>query len=245
MPKVDIQRLRQLPDVKDYDPAKEALTMLKPIYGFKDAPRAWRKTFHQVFVQWLSCRRFCIEPVLYCVYKKDLAIEPNIRVRAKEHNEERQESGQTRQIQPLVFLKGNSQCLLSVHVDDIKGAATREIAESLLKHFNVKVGQCKADYNSSLHICIQHEHSAGRVFIHQYVYIDSITPIDPSLPTGKDEEALCDPQLHELYRFWLRRRRLDGANEGRASCLRAGSAKKGTRPTPRIIDCKRLIVVIR
>ena len=55
-PETDIDCLKQLQNVKDYDPAKEALTMLKPIYGLKDAPGAWRKTLHQVLVQWMSCR---------------------------------------------------------------------------------------------------------------------------------------------------------------------------------------------
>ena len=57
VPKADIDCLRQLPDFKDFDPVKETLTMLKPIYGLKDAPRAWRKKLHQVLVQWLSCRQ--------------------------------------------------------------------------------------------------------------------------------------------------------------------------------------------
>ena len=145
VPKVDIECLRQLPDFKDFDPAKEALTMLKPIYGLKDALRAWRKKFHQVFVQWLSCRQFYIEPECYYVHKKDLVIEPSILVRAKEHNEEQHESGKARQTEPQVFEKGNVQCLSSAHVDDIKGTAARDVAESLLKRFKVKVGQCKAD----------------------------------------------------------------------------------------------------
>ena len=55
VPNVDIECLRQLLVFKDFDPVKEALTMLKPIYGLKDAPRAWRNKLHQVLVQWLSC----------------------------------------------------------------------------------------------------------------------------------------------------------------------------------------------
>ena len=58
LPKVDIECLRQLFDFNDFDLVNEALTMLTPIYGLKDAPRAWRTKLHQVFVQWLSCRQF-------------------------------------------------------------------------------------------------------------------------------------------------------------------------------------------
>ena len=140
----------------------------------------------------MSCRQLYNEPELHCVHREDLATEPNVLVRANEHNEEQQETC-TRHTKPQEFRKGNLQCLLSVHVDDIKGTATTEVAETLLKHLNAKVGQCKADYNNFIHTGIQQDHTAGQVFIHQYVYIDSITPI------GKDDEALCDPQLHEAF----------------------------------------------
>ena len=95
-PKVDIEGLREFPDFRDFEPVKETLTMLKPIDGLKDAPRAWRKKLHQVLVQWLSLRQFYIEPALYCVHKKDLAIEPDILTRAKEHDEEQRKTGKTR-----------------------------------------------------------------------------------------------------------------------------------------------------
>ena len=54
-----------------------------------------------------------------------------------------------------------------------------------------------------MHTGIQHEHSTGEVFTHKYVYIDSITPINATLLTGKDDEELCDSQLHEAYRSVL------------------------------------------
>ena len=131
---------------------------------------------------------------------------------------------------------------MSVHVDDINGIATKEVAESLLKHFNDQVGQGKADYNSSLHAGIQHEHSAGQVFTHQYVYIDSITPIEPSLLTGKGDEALCDSKMHEAYRSVL------GAVAWtvltRAELAVYVQALQRRAHAPRIIDCKRLNVVM-
>ena len=135
------------------------------------------------------------------------------------------------------------QCLLSVHVDDIKGAATKEVAASLLKHLNEKVGQCKADYGSFMHTGIQHEHSAGEVFTHQYVYIDSITPIDTTLFTGKDDEEMCDSRLHEAYRSVL------GAVAWtvltRAELAVYVQALQRRAHAPRITDCKRLNTVIR
>ena len=72
---------------------------------------------HQVLIQWMSCRQLYTEPELYCVHKEDLVTEPDILTRAREHNEEQQETGQ-RQTEPQAYKKGNLQCLLSVHVDD-------------------------------------------------------------------------------------------------------------------------------
>ena len=39
----DVQLLKKLKGFEDYNPLKETLQMVKPIYGLKDAPRAWRK----------------------------------------------------------------------------------------------------------------------------------------------------------------------------------------------------------
>ena len=59
--------------------------------------------------------------------------------RARQHNEEQQEVV-FRKVAAQEYKKGNFQCLLSVHVDDIKGTETKDVADSLLKHLNAKVG---------------------------------------------------------------------------------------------------------
>ena len=105
--------------------------------------------------------------------------------RARQHNEKQQRTGK-RQVSPQEYTPGNLQCLLSVHVDDIKGTASTGLAGSLLKHMNDTVGQCKVDYNSFLHTGAQHESSPGVVFTHQCVYIDSVTLIGAhSLTLGR------------------------------------------------------------
>ena len=131
-PKAGNKCLRFLLDFKDFDPAKEEWTMLEPIYGLNGALRAWRKKLHQVLVQWLSCRQLYIEPELTCVHRKRLAEEPDIITRATEHDEEQRETGRARNTQPQAYEKGNLQCLVSVHVGDINGVATREVADRVL-----------------------------------------------------------------------------------------------------------------
>ena len=70
VPRADLECLREIPAFKDYDPVRETLYMIKPIYGLKDAPRAWRKKFHEVLKQWMSCRQLYSEPELYCVHEQ-------------------------------------------------------------------------------------------------------------------------------------------------------------------------------
>ena len=162
--------------------------------------------------------------------------------RAKRHNEEQQGTGK-RQLAAQEYRKGNLQCLLSVHVDDINGTAPKEIADSLLKYLNDKVGRCKADCTSFLHTGIQHESAPGSVFTHQYVYIDSIKPIDADTLTSKDEDSICDIAAHDAYRSvlgavaWIVLTRAEVAVYVQVLQRRAH--------VPRVKDCKRLNVVIR
>ena len=162
--------------------------------------------------------------------------------RAQEHNEEQQEKGK-RQVEAQEYNRDNLLCLLSVHVDDIKGCAAKGIADSLLKQLNEKVGQCKAESTCFLHTGIQREAKPGEICAHHYVYIDSVTPIDAHLLQVKDEEGLCDIALHDAYRSvlgavaWIVLTRAELAVYVQALQRRAHA--------PRIEDCKRLNVVIR
>ena len=166
----------------------------------------------------------------------------DIVARAPQHNEEQQETGK-RQVSAQEYKKGNLQCPLSVHVDDIKGTAPKEIADSLLKHLNDTVCRCKADCASFLHIGIQHESAPGSAFIHQCVYIGSIKPIDADSFTGKDEYSLCDIAMHDAYRSVL------GAVAWtvltRAELAVYVQALQRRARAPRIKYCKRLNVAMR
>ena len=138
--------------------------MIKPIYGLKDAPRAWRKKLHQVLIDWQSSRQLLAEPELYCTHlpNKSRIQNPtklNTIERASEHVAEQAEQEIVRTL-PSVEL-ATLVCLTSVHVDDLKGTATKSAAEALLKHLESRVGKCKADFISFLHTGIQHIQKAG------------------------------------------------------------------------------------
>ena len=44
----DVPILRKLKGFELFDPRTETLRMIKPIYGLKDAPRAWRQKLRKV-----------------------------------------------------------------------------------------------------------------------------------------------------------------------------------------------------
>ena len=51
VPTFDFECLRQINGFEDFNLVCETFTMLTPICGLKDAPRAWRRTLHQAFEQ--------------------------------------------------------------------------------------------------------------------------------------------------------------------------------------------------
>ena len=130
--------------------------MLKQIYGLKGAPRAWRRKIHQVFAKWTSRQQLHAEPGFYCVRDSNQSSSSSGRsssdavARAKERHEEQQEFGNVRSLSAQQCEPGKCKCLLSAREGDIKGIATRQVADSPLAHLNDKVRQRKADYGSSL-----------------------------------------------------------------------------------------------
>ena len=100
VPKTDVECPKQLLDFKDSNPNSETVTMLKPKYGPKDAPRAWRKKLHEVLIQWMSCRQLYAEPNLYCVHRRDEIQDEDVYKRAMLRNDEQQGTGKGRDIPP-------------------------------------------------------------------------------------------------------------------------------------------------
>lgn len=113
----------------------------------------------------------------------------------REHNEEQQGICNFCNANPQAYVPGSFQCLLGVHVGDVKGTARRGTAESLLKHPNEKVGRRNVDYVGFLYAGIQRESFSGFVFTRQYVYIGGITPIDDTLLLDKMGKPYAVPKF--------------------------------------------------
>lgn len=134
VPKADLPCLRELPDFRDFNPDLEALTILKSIYGLKDALRAWRKKLHQAPIQWMSCRQLHSEPEHYCVHKEDGVVKQDVLKQAQQHVAEQQEFG-VREVQPQAYVEGNLQCLLSVRVGELCAEGSGRAIVGAFKQF--------------------------------------------------------------------------------------------------------------
>ena len=64
VPKTSEYLIKLLPGFEAYDSSVHEIIMLKPIYGLKDAPRAWRQKLHQVLTG-LHGRSLASDPSLY------------------------------------------------------------------------------------------------------------------------------------------------------------------------------------
>ena len=134
-------------------------------------------------------------------------------------------------------------CILSAHVDDLKGAAPRPIAESLLRHLESHFGKCKAEWDDFMHTGIRHVHQPGVVERHQHEYISALRPMTVSRSLGMTEDSTVDGETHSSFMTllggcaWAVLSRADLAVYIQALQRRAHQ--------PRILDCKRLNTVVR
>ena len=69
----DIEIFKKLPGMEKFDPKIHFIKLLKPIYGLKDAPRAWRKRLHQILT-WFDMRSLIAEPEIYTLHDKQKVI---------------------------------------------------------------------------------------------------------------------------------------------------------------------------
>ena len=208
----DVDLIRRLPGYADFDPVRETLRMLKPIYGLKDAPRAWRKRLHQVLSEW-GAKQLFAEPELYALHQ---APAPAARLaRDRRLSEEiiqqkvEAENSASHEVTPvpvqewLADRRAALKCVLSTHVDDLKGAARRHVAEDLLKHLERHFGKCKSEWGSFTHTGIAHEHTPGQVICHQHAYVDALRPMDISHLRGRDDMEMVDDRTHSEYQTLL------------------------------------------
>ena len=214
----DCQLLRLIPGYEDFNSETECLSNEKPIYGLKDAPRAWRVKLDIVLRSWKGggspgqLLPALTSPEIYMAHFQDdrhhminmtsnsVAILDQAKL-----SDERQSEGSLseKSLQTDESLKkklSNTtkrklKMILSTHVDDLKGGATKVIADSLLRHLNETVGDCKAEWHKFTHLGVEHEHSEKGHSQGQAAYILTLRPIDPNLLKGKPDDESAGPEL--------------------------------------------------
>ncbi len=130
----DVKLLRRIPGYGTFDPAKETLDMVKPIYGLKDAPRAWRQKLHLLLVEWGLKRLYADAELYVCHEAVGAGAMPQYVALPGPTSKPKQVkwSDQQKDTPTEVGKRRRLRLVLSTHVDDLKGAAKRPVAESLL-----------------------------------------------------------------------------------------------------------------
>jgi hypothetical protein len=233
----DVLLLKKLPGFENFDPATEVLDMVKPIYGLKDAPRAWRKKLHEVLTKF-GMRPSKSDPQVYMShYPWNDDNEPG-KIRSgslvsREGADGPTNFGSRRQL----------KIILTTHVDDLKGAGKRKDAMALLQHLKKEVGDCSEEWNHFTHTGIEHDQNADGVTAHQTKYAQQLVPMVLDKCRNLEAEDLVDSVHHGVYMSllggtaWLILTRVDLAVFVQALQRRAHA--------PRLCDCKRLNVVVR
>ena len=139
-PKDSERYFNELPGMSSFDHVKQVLNLLKPAYGLKDAPKAWRQ-------------------------KLDLTL--------------REAGGSPLHTDNALyawFTDSKLTCLLSTHVDDVKGTGERSVMNHILQHLTSKFGQLKTTWNVFEHCGLKHERdlTAGTLKIHQEHYVKQL-----------------------------------------------------------------------
>ena len=135
------------------------------------------------------------------------------------------------------------QCILTTHVDDLKGAATKDVAQRLLAHLESAVGKCTQEWKAFTHTGIEHIQEADGVRAHQNTYVSQLQQIDIADIKGEDDETTVSDRFHSQYMSllggiaWMVLTRVDLAVFVQALQRRAHA--------PRVCDLKRLNTVVR
>ena len=108
-----------MPEFKDFDPATETLSMVKPIYGLKDAPRAWQQKLNSILLSF-GMKQLLADEQVFVLFE-------------------------------TLVKKPKLLCILSTHVDDLKGGAKKAVAMALLAHIEKAAGKLKQEWTVFTH----------------------------------------------------------------------------------------------
>ena len=255
----DLEILRSIPGFEDYNPNLEVLEMIKPIYGLKDAPRAWRIKLDRVLRSWQlkgssGLKPLKAAPEIYVAHSMEEAVRPSqissvekvLLENARQTGDFNEGSAKSQAIQEEIWTLTKVRTLLiilSTHVDDMNGASKKRVAEDIVKHIISTVGDCSCEFNTFAHTGVQHEHTPGTHYTHQRPYIQQLRPIDANKLKGKDDSDTADAELHADYMSLLGG--LAWTILTRAEACVYIQALQRHNHCPTVAECRRLNLVLR
>lgn len=153
-----VQLLRQIPGFENFDPQAECLNMVRPGFGLKDAPRLWSMRLDAEF-KILHLLPSITDTKFYMMHGS---------TRAQAHARDCA-SGR-----PEHRLK----CVASAHVDDVKGASSRETANFIMDHLEKVFGKLTRQWQHFEYTGIWHDqHEDFSVHTSQDHYVKVLRPI--------------------------------------------------------------------
>ena len=135
------------------------------------------------------------------------------------------------------------KCILSSHVDDLKGGAPRTKDEDLIKHLERDFGDCKQELEEFTHTGIRQIQNGKGIYCHHHQYCDQLRATKGSPLVGRDDpEGVDDEAMAALESLfggvaWMVLTRAGVAVYVQALQRRSSGA--------RVVDCRRLDLVLR
>eukprot|EP00971_Amphidinium_carterae_P018913 372341-Amphidinium_carterae.3 len=155
----DVELIRAQEGFESFCPLTETLDLLKPVYGLKDAPRAWELRLRQLLTEG-GLRPSMTDPHLYMLDIQDLP------------NNEKLKVSQALKAGPASGLV----LACTTHVDDIKITGLPGHVSALAKHLERSVGKLTIESTQFIHTGVSHEVRADGLYAHQSHYVQQIQP---------------------------------------------------------------------
>eukprot|EP00971_Amphidinium_carterae_P062075 1228845-Amphidinium_carterae.1 len=210
----DAELIREFQGWSSFDHHRHILSLQKPVYGLKDAPRSWQKRLTTLLTQ-AHLRPCLMDSQLFVITAQDL-----------------KEAGRSELIEKTPF-ENQVQAGMTAHVDDLKAATTAKFEAFLKHHLEGYIGKLTEQREKFVHVGIMHQvDSAGGVYMHQNAYVQQILVTPLGHIKQKQAEEQLDSEDQQTFNSvlgaisWLQQTRPDLASQTQALQRRAHAPRK-------------------
>eukprot|EP00971_Amphidinium_carterae_P278480 5528058-Amphidinium_carterae.1 len=210
----DAELIREFEGWSSFDHHRHILSLQKPVYGLKDAPRSWQKRLTTLLTQ-AHLRPCLMDSQLFVITAQDL-----------------KEAGRSELIEKTPF-ENQVQAGMTAHVDDLKLATTTKLEAFLKQHLEGYIGKLTEQRERFVHVGIMHQvDSTGGVYMHQNAYVQQIQVTPLGHLKQKQAEERLDSEDQQIFNSvlgaisWLQQARPDLASQTQALQRRAHAPRK-------------------